>query len=164
MLDPTKEEIRNSVYAYLGELDMSSQMGLFFAQHWEDKIVRIVKPAMLEMRDYLQELAIKSRIADKDGNDDYKSGPYIGMALYPISQQGHGNWPVISFYGSNPDVILEVSQGSPTSSKPSVASRKVKPSQITRERVEAELKDFVVSSMNKWSKEIRLDQAAMHKQ
>ncbi len=164
MLDPTKEEIRNAVYAYLGELDRSSQIGPFFAQHWEDKIARIVKPAMLETRDYLLELAIRSRIADKDGNDDYKSGPYIGMALYPISQEGHGNWPVISFYGSNPDVVLEVSQGSPAGAKPSVTSRQVKPGQITKEWVEAELKGFVVSSMSRWSKEVRLGQAAMHKQ
>jgi hypothetical protein len=152
MLDPTKEEIRNAVYAYLGGLDRSSQMGPFFAQHWEDKIARIVKPAMLEMRDYLLELAVRSRIADKDGNDDYSSGPYIGMALYPISQEGHGNWPVISFYGSNPDVVLEVSQGSPADAKPSVTSRQVKPGQITKEWVEAELKDFVVSSMKSGQK------------
>jgi hypothetical protein len=164
MQDPTKEEIHTAVYAYLAELDRSSQINHFFAQHWEDKIVHIVKPAMLELRDFLSELAIRSRIADKDGNDDYRQGPYIGMALYPISQDGHGNWPVISFYGSNPDVILEVSHGSPASAKPAVASRQLRPGQITRERVEAELKDFVVSSMKKWSAEVNPGQAVTHKQ
>ncbi len=57
---------------------------------------------MLELKEYLLQLAIRSRIADKGGNDDYKAGPYIWMALYPINRDGHRNWPVISFQGNNP--------------------------------------------------------------
>lgn len=155
MQDPTKEEIRKAVYGYLAELDHSSRIDQFFARHWEDKIVQIVKPAMLELKTFLLELAIRSRIADKDGNDDYRAGPYIGMALYPINEDGRTSWPVISFQGNNPDVLIEISHGSPAGGRPAATTKTLKPGQITRESVEAELKDFAVNSMKNWSQEIR---------
>jgi hypothetical protein len=155
MQDPTKEEIRKAVYGYFAELDRSGRAGQFFNPHWEDKITQIVKPAMLELKTYLLELAVRSRIADKDGNDDYRAGPYIGMALYPINDDGRTSWPVISFQGSNPDVLVEVSHGSPVGGRPAATTRTLKPGQITRESVEAELKDFVANSMSSWSQQIK---------
>jgi hypothetical protein len=155
MQDPTKEEIRKAVYGYLADLDGSSRIDQFFAQHWEDKIAQIVRPAMLELKTYLLELAIRSRIADKDGNDDYRAGPYIGMALYPINDNGRTSWPVISFQGSNPGVLVEVSYGSPAGGRQAATTKSLKPGQITRESVEAELKDFVVNSMSRWSQQVK---------
>ena len=154
MQDPVKEEIRKAVNDYLAKLDKSSRISQFFAPHWQDKIASIVKPAMLELKEHLSQLAIRSRIADKDGNDDYAGGPYIGMVFYPINKDGHRNFPVISFQSNSPDVLMEVSYGSPKNELPSITARQLKLGQITKESMEAELKDFVVNSMKSWSRDV----------
>ncbi len=49
---------------------------------------------------------------------------------------------------------MEVSHGSPTSGQSSVTTRQLKLGQISKESIEAELKDFVVNSMKKWSQNV----------